>query len=153
FQPAMRSFATELAVHRTLARACDVRDLPAADTGAALQGLDKLLESVSQGVDLGVLGRRTCRRRKDMTTLIANDLEKARRYFLQTKNRVVEVTTGLSEAQARFKPDPDRWSIMEILEHMATVHQRVMVRVTEQLPQAPPPEQGRDSQMLDALVL
>lgn len=88
-----------------------------------------------------------------MTALIANDLDQARRYFLQTKNRIVEVTTGLSDAQARFKPAPDRWSTMEILEHMAIVHQRVMARVTEQLPQAPPPEPGRDSQMLDALVL
>jgi DinB superfamily len=88
-----------------------------------------------------------------MTTLVATDLELARQYFALTRNRLVEVTTGLSEEQARFKPAADRWSIAEILEHQALVHERIMNRILEQLPQAPTPEPGRDSQMLDALVL
>src|SRR5262252_2828666 len=88
-----------------------------------------------------------------MTTLIANDLEQARQYFSQTKNRVLEATDGLSDSQLHFKPAPDRWSITEILEHMAVVHQRVLSRVLEQLPQAPPPEPRRDSQLLDSRVL
>jgi DinB superfamily len=88
-----------------------------------------------------------------MTTVIANDLEQARRYFAQTKSRIAATARGLSPAQLRFKPSPDRWSILEILEHMATVHQVVLRRVLEQLPQAPGPEPGRDSQLLDALVV
>jgi len=88
-----------------------------------------------------------------MTTLIANDVEQARRYFAQTRARVAEATAGLTDTQLRFKPAPDRWSIAEILEHMAIVHGRVLQRIMEQLPQGAAPEPGRDSQLLDALVL
>jgi hypothetical protein len=88
-----------------------------------------------------------------MPTLVANDLEQARQYFAATRKRVEDATAGLSEAQLRFKPGPDRWSIAEILEHMVIVHQRVLTRVLEQLPQAPAPAPDRDSQLLDAIVI
>src|ERR1051326_4157479 len=88
-----------------------------------------------------------------MATLIANEVEQARQYFAQTRSRVVAATSGLTEAQWRFKPAPERWSIAEIVEHMAIVHGRVLARIMEQLPQGAAPEPGRDSQMMDALVL
>ena len=88
-----------------------------------------------------------------MTALMATDLEKAREYFAFTRSRLVEVTSGLTDAQARFKPATNGWSIGEILDHLATVHQRVMTRLTQQLPQSPAPEPGRDFRMVDALVL
>lgn len=87
-----------------------------------------------------------------MTTLVTNDLEQARRYFAQTRSRVVEATSGLSDAQLQFKPASDRWSIAEIVEHMAIVQERVLTRILQQLPQGAAPEPGRDSQLLDALV-
>jgi hypothetical protein len=43
-----------------------------------------------------------------MTTLESAELDQAREYFLQSRNRVVEVTKGLSDAQWRFKPALDR---------------------------------------------
>jgi len=79
-----------------------------------------------------------------MTTLESTDLDQARQYFDRSRGRVVEVTTGLSNEQWRFKPAPDRWSIAEILEHMVIVHERVLGRVREQLPQAPAPPADRD---------
>ena len=88
-----------------------------------------------------------------MTTLMATDLEKAREYFAFTRGRLVEVTSGLTDAQARFKPAANCWSIADILDHLVTVHQRVMTRLVEQFPHAPAPEPGRDSQTVDALVL
>jgi len=88
-----------------------------------------------------------------MTTLMATDLEKAREYFAFTRGRLAEVTSGLTDAQARFKPAANGWSIADILDHLVTVHQRVMTRLTEQFPQAPAPESGRDFQRVDALVL
>lgn len=87
-----------------------------------------------------------------MTTLEATDLEQARQYFTKTRNRVVEVTAGLSDSQYRFKPAPDRWSIAEILEHMVIVQERVLGRIREQLAQAPAPPPGCDPQHLDAIV-
>jgi len=88
-----------------------------------------------------------------MTTLMATDLEKAREYFAFTRGRLVEVTSGLTDAQARFKPAANCWSIADILDHLVTVHQRVMTRLVEQFPHAPAPEPGRDSRTVDALVL
>lgn len=88
-----------------------------------------------------------------MTTMVATDLEQARQYFAFTRSRLLEATAGLTDEQARFKPAPERWSIAEILEHLAIAHDRVLTRLLEQLPQAPAPEPGRDSQAIDALVL
>ena len=88
-----------------------------------------------------------------MTTLESTDLEQARQYFDHTRNRAVQVTTGLSDSQWRFKPAPDRWSIAEILEHMVMVHERVIGRIREQLADAPAPDSGRDPHQVDAIVL
>jgi hypothetical protein len=46
-----------------------------------------------------------------------------------------------------------RWSIAEILEHMVIVHERVLGRVREQVPQAPAPPADRDYRKLDAIVI
>ena len=39
---------------------------------------------------------------------------------------------GLSEAQARFKSSPDRWSIEECVEHVALVEKRFLDRITSE---------------------
>src|SRR3990172_4230165 len=36
-----------------------------------------------------------------------------------TRKLLVDAISGLSEAQWRFKPGPDRWSVAEIAEHVA----------------------------------
>jgi uncharacterized damage-inducible protein DinB len=41
----------------------------------------------------------------------------------RTRIGVVEATKGLSEAQWKFKPGPDRWSVAEILEHIVVVEE------------------------------
>lgn len=87
-----------------------------------------------------------------MTTLESTDLAQARQYFADTRDRVAEASTGLSEAQWRFKPAPDRWSIAEILEHMVIVQERVLARMRDELAQAPAPEADRDSQAIDAII-
>ena len=88
-----------------------------------------------------------------MNTLQAVEIEQAREYFRRTQERVVEVTKGLSEAQWKFKPAPDRWSIAQNLEHMVIVQERVLGRLQDQLAQAPPPAAGVDARAIDAIVL
>jgi DinB superfamily len=88
-----------------------------------------------------------------MTALQATDIDLALEYFDQTRRRVLEVTTGLSGAQWRFKPAPDRWSIAEILEHMVIVQERVLGPIREQLAQAPAPPPDRDNSLLGRIVL
>jgi hypothetical protein len=48
------------------------------------------------------------------------DKEKALAYLESTKKGVLEATKGLSEAQWNFKPGPERWSVAEVMEHIAT---------------------------------
>jgi hypothetical protein len=88
-----------------------------------------------------------------MNTLTTADLNGALQYFAFAHNRVVDATTGLSDAQWRFKPAPDRWSIAENLEHMIIVQERVLGPVRENLAKAPAPPPGRAHEVVDALVV
>lgn len=43
----------------------------------------------------------------------------ALKYFTETREDLVRAVKGLTEAQLKFKAAPDRWSILECLEHIA----------------------------------
>lgn len=88
-----------------------------------------------------------------MSTLQSTDLEQAHRFFDLTRGRLVEATAGLSEAQWRFKPAADRWSISEIFEHILMVHERILGRIAQQLAQAPAPPAERDCREVDTVVM
>jgi DinB superfamily len=47
------------------------------------------------------------------------DRDRALAYLEATKKSVVDATRGLSDAQWNFKPAPDRWSVAEVMEHIA----------------------------------
>jgi hypothetical protein len=47
-------------------------------------------------------------------------------YLIETRDGVLEAVKGLSEAQWRFRPSPDRWSGLENVEHLALVGRRVV---------------------------
>ena len=72
-------------------------------------------------------------------------------YLAETRDGVLVAVEGLSEAQWRFKPAPDRWSVLEIVEHLAIVGSRV-TKLLEQLGQAPAAPVDRDLAPLDALM-
>jgi hypothetical protein len=40
-------------------------------------------------------------------------------YMQQTRENLLNSVKGLSEAQLKFKPAPDKWSVMEVSEHIA----------------------------------
>jgi hypothetical protein len=56
-----------------------------------------------------------------------------------TRDAFVAATDGLSDAQYRFKPGPDGWSIGQIVEHVALAELRILDLMTTKLPQAPAP--------------
>ena len=88
-----------------------------------------------------------------MAALQTTEIDQARDYLQRSRNRVLQVTEGLSEAQFRFKPAADRWSIAENLEHVVIVQERVLGPVREQLKQAPPLAPGTDSRQIETIVL
>ena len=65
------------------------------------------------------------------------DKQRAVAYLEKTKNGVVEATKGLSDAQWNFKPAPDRWSIAEVVEHLAAAEDMLRGLVQEQVMKSP----------------
>ncbi len=88
-----------------------------------------------------------------MTAVETSDVQQARQHFEKARGRVVEVTSGLSDAQWKFKTAPDRWSIAEILEHMVIVRERVLAARLAKLAEAPPAPPDRDHRLIDRLAI
>lgn len=88
-----------------------------------------------------------------MTAAVTTDLQQARQHFERARARVVEVTTGLSDAQWQFKPAPDRWSIAENLEHMVIVRERVLGGRLAKLAEAPAAPPDRDYRLIDRIAM
>jgi hypothetical protein len=65
------------------------------------------------------------------------DKDRALAYLEKTKNGVIEATKGLSDAQWNFKPAPDRWSIAEVMEHIALAEDMIRGLVQEQIMKSP----------------
>lgn len=57
----------------------------------------------------------------------------------RTRDAFVAATHALGDAQYHFKSAPDRWSIGQIVEHVALAELRILDLVTTKLPQAPAP--------------
>ncbi|MBV9611661.1 MAG: DinB family protein [Acidobacteriaceae bacterium] len=78
--------------------------------------------------------------------------DQALNYLTQSRDGLVAAVKGLSDAQWTFKPGPDRWSIAEIVEHLAVVEERVD-GIVSKLGESPAPPAGRDVKEIDARIL
>jgi hypothetical protein len=78
--------------------------------------------------------------------------EKTLLYLESTKKGVLEATKGLSEAQWNFKAGPDRWSIAQVMEHIAAAEDYIRGLVVEKVMLAPAVP-GRDVKATDDAVL
>jgi hypothetical protein len=78
--------------------------------------------------------------------------DSALKYLETTKKGVLEATKGLSEAQWNFKPAPDRWSVAQVMEHIAASEDFLRGIVEQQVLKAPAPP-DRDIKQLDEKVL
>jgi hypothetical protein len=79
--------------------------------------------------------------------------DKALQYLETTKKGVLEATKGLSEAQWNFKPAPERWSVAQVMEHIAAAEDFIRGMVKEKIMMAPAGEPGRDVKKTDDGVL
>jgi hypothetical protein len=81
------------------------------------------------------------------------DKAHALQYLESTKKDVLEATKGLSEAQWNFKAAPDRWSVAQVMEHIAAAEDFIRVNlVQEKVMTLPAGEPGRDVKKIDAAV-
>lgn len=58
-------------------------------------------------------------------------------YLQETRRKLWDEVAGLSEAQMKFKPGVNRWSIAEITEHLAIAENTVYSLVTEKIMKSP----------------
>ena len=65
------------------------------------------------------------------------DKERALQYLESTKKGVLDATKGLSDAQWNFKPAPDRWSVAEVMEHLAAAEDLLRGMTQEQIMKTP----------------
>ncbi len=65
------------------------------------------------------------------------DVDKAQQYLETTKKNIQEATKGLSDAQWNFKSAPDRWSVAEVMEHIAAAEDYIRGLVVEKVMTAP----------------
>jgi DinB superfamily len=86
-------------------------------------------------------------------TLTAADRDRAMQYLESTKQAVLEATAGLSEAQWNFKSAPDKWSVAQVMEHIALAEDYLMGMVTNQVMKAPARPAGDDVKAIDDMVV
>ncbi len=91
------------------------------------------------------------------TSLRAQELNQAEKdralqYLDSTRKGVLEATKGLSEAQWNFKAGPDRWSIAQVMEHIAAAEDFIRGIVVEKVMVAPAVP-GRDLKKIDDGVI
>jgi uncharacterized damage-inducible protein DinB len=63
--------------------------------------------------------------------------DRALQYLESTKKGVLDATKGLSDAQWNFKPAPDRWSVAQVMEHLAAAEDLLRGMTQEQVMKSP----------------
>ncbi len=86
-------------------------------------------------------------------SLAQSDRDRAIKHLQTTEQNILEATKGLSEAQWNFKPAPDRWSVAEVMEHIAAAEDMLFGLITEQVMKAPPRTDVEDVKAIDEMVL
>jgi hypothetical protein len=86
-------------------------------------------------------------------TLTAADRERAVKYLESTRQGVLDATAGLSALQWNFKAAPDRWSIAEVMEHIAVAEDHLRGMIIDKVMVAPPRPSGDDVKAIDEMVL
>jgi hypothetical protein len=85
--------------------------------------------------------------------LTQEDRESALKYLESTRQGVVDATQGLSANQWNFKPAPDRWSVAEVVEHIAAAEDYLEGNVTANVMKAPARKGNEDVKAIDEMVL
>jgi hypothetical protein len=65
------------------------------------------------------------------------DKDRALQYLESTKKGVLDATKGLSDPQWNFKIAPDRWSVAEVMEHLAAAEDMLRDVTQEQVMKSP----------------
>ena len=86
-------------------------------------------------------------------TLSQADLDRGLQYLETTKKNIVDATRGLTEAQWNFKPSVFKWSVAQVMEHIAASEDLLRQMAEGQIKQQAPPVPDRDLKKTDDRVL
>lgn len=87
------------------------------------------------------------------TELSKEDLERGVKYLEVTHKAVNDGIKGLSDKQWNFKESDDRWSVAQVLEHIAATEDRLFTMITEKVMKAPGRTEAADVKEIDSMVL
>jgi hypothetical protein len=86
-------------------------------------------------------------------TLSQADLDRGLQYLETTKKNIVDATRGLSDAQWNFKPSPFKWSVAQVMEHIAASEDLLRQMAEGQIKQQTPAVPDRELKKTDDRVL
>jgi DinB superfamily len=95
------------------------------------------------GAIVGILLLTTSIQGTRAQTLSQADLDRGLQYLESTKQNIVDATRGLSAAQWNFKPSPFKWSVAQVMEHIAASEDLLRQLAESQIKQAPPGPESR----------
>jgi len=86
-------------------------------------------------------------------TITKKEKKFATKFLKQTKEGVSDAIKGLSDAQLKFKPAADRWSVEECLKHIAITEQMLWGMLEANLKLPATPEKRSELKMTDEDVI
>jgi DinB family protein len=82
------------------------------------------------------------------------DAKFGEKYLKDTEKNFLDSFNHLSEAQLEFKPAPDRWSVMEVAEHVTKAEDMFNQMVTENVMKSPvDPEKAKQVEGKETMIL
>lgn len=81
------------------------------------------------------------------------DRAKGLAYLEKTRAGVIASAEGLSEAQLNYRTAPEKWSVAQVLEHIASAEDMLFGMVQDQVMTGPPRAAGEDVKAIDELIL
>jgi len=71
----------------------------------------------------------------------------------QTKDQLLKDVQGLTDAQLEYKPAPDRWSVIECVEHIMQIEKAIMEGEQQMVQQPANPERRKDIKITDEQLI
>jgi uncharacterized damage-inducible protein DinB len=66
-----------------------------------------------------------------------------------TRKKFLDTVSGLTEAQMKWKPGPDRWSVLEVAEHLTVSEQEIFRIIQQQVKGKENPEKRTEIRVKD----
>lgn len=91
-----------------------------------------------------LLAAALCASAASAETLSQNERDRAMSALHASRKSLLDSVAGLSVKQLAYKPGPDRWSVAEVVEHLAETETMLFEMVSKKLMASPPAPEKKD---------